>query len=111
MRKIITYCLAIALGISGVALGKILTEEQQQSILQNLMYVKGGGERPSSMPEKHHWSGTSSVLEAFSNRDYLDQSAKSIASALLARPTYLPDTYGSPGGHFLFHYTTTGPLA
>ncbi|MBN2226247.1 MAG: hypothetical protein JW763_02670 [candidate division Zixibacteria bacterium] len=111
MNKIIVFCLTVVLGASAITLGKTLTEEQQQSILQNLAYVKGRGERPSAMTEAHHWSGTSSVLDAFFNREYLDESAKSATSILLARPTYLPDTFGSPGGHFLFHYTTTGPNA
>jgi len=111
LKKIIIYCLAMALGMSGVSFGKILSEEQQQVILQNLSYVKGAGSRPATIAENHHWSGTSSVLEAFFSQDYLDSSAKSVMSPLLARPTYLPDTFGSPAGHFLFHYTTTGPNA
>jgi hypothetical protein len=111
LKKILSVILILSLLTAVVAYSKILTEEQQQEIIDRMLYLRGEGPRPASLDSlRRATCGMEIAADFHFNRQYFTGKYLSIAETL-NRPDYLEFFYDTPGGHFRLHYDTTGPHA
>ena len=85
-----------------------LSEQQQQELLDQFLYMRGQGPIPESLDEAvGPRCGTELALNLFNSRSDFTGKYAAMAEALFTRPTR-PFSYASPGGYFRIHYTTSG---
>lgn len=90
-----------------------VTEEQRQAIIEHAVWLRGGGRGSvaSSLADAHKHLEDRPICGTPIAADYsiLRHSAPAGqgVDSLGPRPSYLPDSYASPGGRFRIHYTTT----
>ena len=92
---------------AGSVYAKTLSDQQQQEIIDQMLYLRGEGPRPISLGniERAH-CGTEIAADFHFNRPYFTGKYASIAETM-ARPS-LGLYYDTPGGHFRIHYDTAG---
>ncbi|SYZ73111.1 conserved exported hypothetical protein [Candidatus Zixiibacteriota bacterium] len=93
----------------GIVSSATLSTEYQQDLVGRLEFLRGTGPQPASIfnsAEIPH-CGTPITFETFINRNDLNAPYKMQAIQLSNRPN-LPNSYASPAGNFLVHYTTLG---
>ncbi|PKK82614.1 MAG: hypothetical protein CVT49_12755 [candidate division Zixibacteria bacterium HGW-Zixibacteria-1] len=109
MKKLV-FLLLIALfwGIGQSAYSGALSEQQQQELIENYLYIRGEGPIPASLEgETLPRCGTELALNLMNNRDNFTGKYAAIAASLAARPN-LPYSYVSPKGYIRVHYATLG---
>lgn len=109
MKKLV-FLLLIALfwGIGQSAYSGALSEQQQQELIENYLYIRGEGPMPASLEgDTIRRCGTELALNLMNNRDNFTGKYAAIAAALVDRPN-LPYSYVSPKGYVRVHYATLG---
>ena len=107
MKKILSVILVLMFITAGSVYAKTLSDQQQQEIIDQMLYLRGEGPRPISLGniERAH-CGTEIAADFHFNRPYFTGKYASIAETM-ARPS-LGLYYDTPGGHFRIHYDTAG---
>ncbi|PWB74723.1 hypothetical protein C3F09_03280 [candidate division GN15 bacterium] len=94
-----------------------LSADQQLGIVQDYLYAMGQRATPSAAATEEmnrpgnppYKCGMSAVAQFVLNRGRIDRGLlSSLGLAELQPRPVLPDSFGTPSGHFLIHYTTTG---
>ena len=112
----ILVIILVATAVSAASQGA-LSPEEQRAIVQDYLHVMGLRAEPSAaaaeeLAQHGHTPlkcGMAAVAEFVTNRNRLDRNLlASLGSAVLQPRPDLSETFGTPSGHFLIHYTKTG---
>ena len=109
MKKLVLLSMVILLSAGWqYSFSDVLSEQQQQELLENVLYMRGEGPMPASfdstVPPR---CGTELALNFLNNRDNFTGKYAAMAEMLEDRPS-LPFSYVSPAGYFRIHYATSG---
>jgi len=109
LKKLVLIALLFLLsGSLQTAFAGVLSEQQQQELLDQFLYMRGEGPMPDSFDESAGpRCGTELALNLFNNRESFTGKYAAAAEALYDRPNR-PFSYESPAGYFRVHYATTG---
>jgi flagellar hook assembly protein FlgD len=108
------FCSAAFGELQGVARIQEDLKTGRISYETSLLYRTYSLFEPSRLPSEYRdesrfvKSGTSLASEVRAAWPELSPSAKAVLSSFYSRPEYLPESYPSPSGRFLIHYTMSG---
>jgi hypothetical protein len=118
VKTTVAIVLGVVLGVVSVSAGADISREQQEQLIKNFLMVTGRGDQGSVKALRQEMSsgeelpikcGTPAISDFVINRPRLDKDLlqRFSADSTFDRPV-LPNSYTSPSGRFMIHYTTTG---